>query len=54
MLLDDDPRHRGGGQVVLKRLPVVAVVERHVDGVLGADVEQALPLRVFDDDLRVA
>ena len=45
---------RGVGQVVLKGQPVPAVVERNVDGVLGAQVEQPLPHRVFVDPVHVA
>ena len=54
VLLHHDARHRRVRQVVLQRLPQLAVIERDVDRVLGADVEHAATLRVLVDDLRVA
>ena len=43
------------GQVQLQALPVVAVVEAHVDAALGPGVEQAAPHRVRAHDVdRVA
>ncbi len=41
-------------QIVLQRLPGVAVVPRHVDGVLRPDVEHAAADRILVDHLRVA
>ena len=40
MLLHHDPGHRGMRKIALQRQPVLAGVERDVDGVLGAEVEQ--------------
>ena len=54
MLLDDQAVHRRVRHAELHRLPVIAVVERHVQRVLGAEVQQAAPDRIFADDVRVA
>ena len=42
------------GQVVPKAGPVLAIIQRHVEGVLGAEIEEARPYRVLTDDVRVA
>ena len=52
VVLDGDAVHRRDRQVQLKRLPRAAVVERDVDAGLGAEEQQALPLRVFVDRAR--
>ena len=51
--LDPDVVHRRVRQPVLQRLPVIAVVERDVEAVLRAGVEQAAPRRILADDVRV-
>ena len=53
VLLHRDPVHRRARHVGLQRLPAVAIVERHVDRVLGAEVEQAAAHGVFPDAVRV-
>ena len=54
VLLHDDAGHRRVRQIVLQRQPALSIVERHEDGVLEAEVQQAPPHRVLADDLRVA
>ena len=44
VVLDLDPVHRRYRQIQTKRLPLRAVVERHVDAVLGAEEQQPLTL----------
>src|SRR5688572_12057045 len=51
-LFRDDAMHRRDGQVEPQRLPRGAVVERYIDTVLGADVEQAAALDIFTDRAR--
>ncbi|PYR74732.1 MAG: hypothetical protein DMF86_17720, partial [Acidobacteria bacterium] len=46
--------HRRDRQIELKRLPGVAVVERHEDGAFGAGEEQPGPLRILLDRVDVA
>ena len=41
-----------GRKVLLQRLPLPAVLERHEEAELGASVEQALALRILADDAR--
>ncbi len=53
-LLHHDAGDRGVGQVGLKREPPVAGVERDVDGVLGAQVEQPGTHRIFGNRPGVA
>ncbi len=50
VVFDDEIADRGRGHVQSQRLPVVAVVERHVDLRFGSGEEQALPLRILADD----
>ena len=45
---------RRARQIQPQRLPVIAVVERNVDGRLGAGEEQALLFRILADDVHLA
>jgi len=54
VLLDGEPANRRVGGVRLERRPVRAIVERHVERVLDAKVEQPRPGRIFADAVRVA
>src|SRR5580704_17191908 len=47
--VNDDVANRGDGHVELKRLPMIAVIERDVDAQLGRSIEQAFLLGVFLD-----
>ena len=47
VLLDGQPVHGCRGQVVAQARPGAAVVEAHVQGVLGAQVEKSLALRIL-------
>ena len=49
-----DPVHRRHRHVVHERLPVVPVVERDVEDVLGAEIEEPGPHRILVDVARVA
>src|SRR5439155_15064034 len=48
-VLQLDVMHGRVGQVLPERLPRAAVVERYVDTMLGAEIEQACSLRIFAD-----
>ena len=52
LVVHADVGHRRRRQVLLERLPVAAVVERHEHAELGAGVEQALLRRVLPHDAR--
>ena len=56
VVLDDEIAHRRRRHVQPQRLPVVAIVERHVDLRLGSGEEQPLALRILahDADRRAA
>ncbi len=54
MLLDDEAVHRRVRHAELHRLPVIAVVERHVQPALRAKVQEAAPNRVLSNYVRVA
>ena len=54
LLLHHEPVHRCVRQVHLQRLPVLAIVERHVGAVLGAEIEQPALDRIFAHAMRVA
>ena len=53
VVLDRQVAHRRRRQVQLQRLPVVAVVERHEDGELGAREQQSAARRILFDRLHV-
>ena len=54
MSLDLQPTHRRMGQRAVDFCPVSAVVERHVQRILGAGVQHALAHRIFAHHVHVA
>ena len=49
--MDGQVTHGSVRQIELQRLPVVAVIERDVDGGFGSGKEQALAKGIFADDV---
>ena len=54
VLLDRDVVDRRMRQVALERLPQLAIIERDVERVLGAQVEEPAPNRIFLDPVGIA
>jgi hypothetical protein len=54
VLLDGDPVHGYVRQIVLEGLPLATIVERYIDGVFRAGVEQALAYRILANTVSIA
>jgi hypothetical protein len=54
MRLDSEPMHRCTRQVPLERLPIDSVVQRNIDPVFGAGIQEPSSVRVFPNHVDIA